>query len=109
MQKTNILIDSEQYEKISKDPMTRTERKVQKCLTKNKPLFMSAQKCKLTPHYGSPPFIYGLPKIHKPHVLLWPIVNCVGSPCYAWAGFFTQHFESIGWWYWVGGEECTTF
>ena len=29
-----------------------------------------------------PPRLYGLPKIHKPEVLLWPIVSAIGSLTY---------------------------
>jgi hypothetical protein len=75
--------------------MTSTQSKVQKLLTKHKVLFTSAQKHKLTLYHNSAPFIYGLPKIHKPGVPLHPMVNCTGTPCVALAGLLHIILSSL--------------
>ena len=46
---------------------------------------------KLKPTASKPPKLYGLPKIHKPHVPLRPIVSCIGSPPYHLA----KHVRSL--------------
>ena len=43
---------------------------------------MSIWKKHLIPTKDITPRIYGLPKIHKEGVPLWPIVNTIGSPTY---------------------------
>ena len=45
---------------------------------------------KLRPTGNQPPRIYGLPKIHKPNVLLRHIVSCIGSPTYQLSNHFTS-------------------
>jgi hypothetical protein len=35
----------------------------------------------------SKPYLYGLPKIHKPYIPLRPIVSSIDSPCYALTEF----------------------
>ena len=39
---------------------------------------------------GRTPSIYGLPKIHKPDILLWPIVLFYSSPTYELSKFLVQ-------------------
>ena len=46
---------------------------------------------KLRPTGNQPPRIYGLPKIHKPNVLLRHIVSCIGSPTYQ----LSKHITSL--------------
>ena len=46
---------------------------------------------RIRPSGSCPPRIYGLPKIHKPQVLLRPIVLCIGAPSYQ----LSKHIASI--------------
>jgi hypothetical protein len=86
----NILLDSEVYQPLARDPTAKTERKIQSLLSKYKTSFPFELKRKLTPYYSKPPHLYGLLKIHNPEIPLRPIVNSIGSPCYALAGFLSK-------------------
>ena len=44
----------------------------------------------LKPTASRPPKLYGLPKIHKPHVPLHPIISCIGFPTYHLSKYITS-------------------
>jgi hypothetical protein len=63
--------------------INKRRRKIRKLLTENKTVLPAALKHILTPYYSKLPHLYGLPNIHKPDILLRPIVSFTDSPCYA--------------------------
>jgi hypothetical protein len=85
--KFNTLLEYGVFEPLPRDLTAKMERKVQKHLSKYKTALPTDLKHKLTPYDRKPPYLYGLPKIHKPDILLRPVVSSIGSLCYALAGF----------------------
>jgi hypothetical protein len=73
----NTLLESGVNEPLPKDPTDKVWRKIQKLLSKHKTTLPIDLKHKLTP------YLYGLPKIHKPDIPLRPIVSYIGPPRYA--------------------------
>jgi hypothetical protein len=81
------LLESGVYGILHNDFTSQIEWKIRKLLTKHITVVPAALKYKLTPYRSKPPHLYGLPKIHKPDILLRPIVSSIDSPCYAVAEF----------------------
>jgi hypothetical protein len=81
------LLESGVYEPLPKDPTAEIERKIEKFLSKHKTTFLVDLKHKLTPYHSKPLHLRGLRNIHKPDIPLRPIVDSIGSPFYAVAGF----------------------
>ena len=79
-----MLDDTTTYKKL-KDPTATQETRIVRTLLQ---LHNNGEltKCiynRIRPTGSSPPpRIYGLPKIHKPHIPLRPIVSCIGAPSY---------------------------
>jgi hypothetical protein len=95
MEKLNTLFDSELYEPVQKDPTSKTERKVQKLLSKHKSGLSIELKRHLTSYHSKPPHLHGLPKIHKKNIPLRPTVSSIGCPCYTLAGFMQKIFNPL--------------
>jgi hypothetical protein len=93
--KLNTLLSLEVYEPLPKDPTAKVKRQIQKLLSKHKTALPTDLKRKLTPYHSKPPYLYGLPKIHKPDIPLRPIVSSIGSPCYALSGFLHKILSPI--------------
>jgi hypothetical protein len=100
--KLNIFLESEVYECLPEDPTAKVERKVHTLLSKHKTALPTVLKHTLTPYHSKPPHLYGLPKVHKPDILLRPMVSSTGFPCYTLAGFLhkilsplTEKWESF--------------
>ena len=79
-----MLDDTTTYKKLKKDPTATQETRIVRTLLR---LHNNGEltKCiynRIRPTGSSPPRIYGLPKIHKPHIPLRPIVSCIGAPSY---------------------------
>ncbi|XP_077490912.1 uncharacterized protein LOC144101651 [Amblyomma americanum] len=78
-----LLKDEGTYAKLARDPTAKVKKELQK-LQADVFRMVPPQKRSLyyylLCHNGSPPAIYGLPKIHKPDVLLRPIVDFTRSP-----------------------------
>ena len=86
-QKIDSLLNAPTYSRLKRDPTRKFERRVQqslKALTDRGELGPDSYR-RLNPSHTHPPYLYGLPKIHKPDVPLRPIVSTVGSPTYALA------------------------
>ncbi|GJQ69892.1 hypothetical protein Trydic_g22435 [Trypoxylus dichotomus] len=86
--KIQEIINEGKYKDLKKDPTASVESKIQRTLNKYK-LALSKQLSwqTLTPCYTKPPHLYGLPKTHKPGILLRPIVSSRNSPCHSLAKF----------------------
>jgi hypothetical protein len=69
--------------KLTMDPTNKIKRQTTSLINKSDIPEEVAKK--LIPHASAPPWLYGLPKIHKKDVPLRPIVNCIASPTYALA------------------------
>jgi hypothetical protein len=63
-----------------KQPRAKVERKVQKLLSKHITTLPADLKHKLTPYHSKPLHLYGLPKIHKPHIPLRLTESSIGFP-----------------------------
>jgi hypothetical protein len=79
--KISELISSGNYSKLNKAPATTIERKVYNTLKKYKDNITDKLRSNFTPHCSTPPHLYGLPKIYKNGIPLWPIVSSRNSPC----------------------------
>ncbi len=80
----SMLSDSKTYKKLSRDPASALERKMNSFLLslKRSGVLPSSLYYQLRSSSGKTPQFYGLPKIHKPGVPLRPIVSFVNSPTY---------------------------
>ncbi|PNF38697.1 hypothetical protein B7P43_G17587 [Cryptotermes secundus] len=73
------LLENKAYKKL-KDPTDAIERNAV-LLMKTSPI--AEEVCQqLQPQGSRPPRLYGLPKVHKPDVPLWPIASTFASPTY---------------------------
>ena len=84
------LIDNGGYNKVKKDLILKTERKLSQILGKNKDLIPQTKYRQLIQHYSKLPHIYGLPKIHKNGIPLRPIVSNRGSACHPLSHFLVE-------------------
>lgn len=76
--KFNILLEPGIYDTWSKDSTAKVERKIQKFLSENKTVPLTDPEYKLTPYHSKHPYLYGLPKVHKPDIPPRPILNDAG-------------------------------
>ena len=79
-----MMDDTTTYKKLKKDPTATQETRIVHTLLR---LHNNGEltKCiynRIRPTGSCPPRIYGLPKIHQPHILLRPIISCIGAPLY---------------------------
>lgn len=83
--KMNVLLsDTNTYKEIKKDLTLKIER-LNNEWVKNLHIggmMDTKTKYELMSHHSHCPRIYGLPKVHKPGLLLRPIVSCINSPTY---------------------------
>ena len=79
-----MLSDNRTYQKVDSDPVSTLERKLNSMLLllKKKESLSKTLYEHLRSTGGLTPFIYGLPKIHKPSIPLRPIVSFYTSPSY---------------------------
>ena len=77
-------INSSPYQLLKKDPITKIKAKTLKQLKvlKDNEFIDNKLYCYLKPTDSPAPRFYGQPKIHKPGVLIRPIVCYSGSPLY---------------------------
>ena len=71
------LFNDRAYRKLKNDPTSKTERRINEYLKRlEKNGFIMEKEYKaLSSQYATPPYIYGLPKIHKDGTSLRPIVS----------------------------------
>ena len=83
----DLLLDGDTYNKLKKNPTAKVEKKITECLKElhREEYITTEKKNLLTPQYSTSPQLYGLPKVHKEHVPLRPIVANIGSPTYCLA------------------------
>jgi len=87
-QKIRTLLEDDTYTKLRRDPTKRIETDLQKTLKElsdNGELDPLLYKHQLRPVDCRPPYLYGMPKVHKKDIPLRPIVSTIGSPTYALA------------------------
>ncbi|GJQ68059.1 hypothetical protein Trydic_g16767 [Trypoxylus dichotomus] len=78
--KIQMLLDTDHYKKLGKDPTTKVEKQIRSTIKESS--FPKEEQRRLLPSESRPPRLYGLPKIHKPGNPLRPIVSTCGSPTY---------------------------
>lgn len=80
-EKVKDLLHTDAYKPINQDPTIKIENKLQRLwrTMKNKYNMPYKEYIKVYPSGSTTPRFYGLPKIHKPHVPLRPIVAGCGS------------------------------
>ena len=88
----HMLSDEQTYSKVDKDPASSMERKLNSLLLslKKKGSLCPGTYNRLRSTGGLTPYIYGLPKIHKPDVPLRPIVSFCTSPTYQLSKFLAR-------------------
>ena len=88
-----MLSDTTTYKILPKDPTSSLQREMNAILLslRRSDHLSESQYNKLRSSAGHIPFLYALPKIHKPHVPLRPIVSFVSSPTYC----LSKHLVSI--------------
>ena len=88
----HMLSDEQTYSKVDKDPASSMERKLNSLLLslKKKGSLCPGTYDRLRSTGGLTPYIYGLPKIHKPDVPLRPIVSFCTSPTYQLSKFLAR-------------------
>ena len=88
----HMLSDTQTYSKVDKDPASSMERKLNSLLLslKKKVSLCPDTYDRLRSTGGLTPYIYGLPKIHKPDVPLRPIVSFCTSPTYQLSKFLAR-------------------
>lgn len=91
--KLNGLLDKPAYQKISKDPTGKIERKVNS-LVKPASLPLEVQKL-IVLHSFQPLRFYGLPKIHKMTVPLHPIVSSIKRPTYGLGKYLSKMLKAL--------------
>lgn len=82
--KVNQFLSSEDFTQITTNPLDRFMTKLKNTLklTHETLTLFNTNKFKLTPINPLTPFLYGLPKIHKPEVPIRPVVSYCNSPCH---------------------------
>ncbi|XP_075559022.1 uncharacterized protein LOC142590578 [Dermacentor variabilis] len=89
----DLLSEEDTYVAVQKDPTVNLQTKLQKLLSKVFKFVPPQQKHlyhRLLCTNGSAPAIYGLPKVHKPGVLLRPIVDFTRSPLHRLSVYLHQ-------------------
>ena len=83
--KIQELLDPAEYKKLNRDPTNKTLRKTNQLIELSRiPSERQREICKTD---AFPPRLYGLPKIQKDSVPLWPTVSSIGSPTYSIAKY----------------------
>ena len=80
----DLLNDTKTYEKLSRDPTPKYKKELVAILKSLKDTDSIDEKVwrQIYPTTDTPPRFYGLPKIHKAHIPLRPIVSSIGSITY---------------------------
>ena len=80
--KMDNLLQDVAYKKVKWNPTSRVEAQVSTALKECecKGYINNKKHLSLAHQFSAPPQIYGLPKIHKEGIPLWPIVAAIGSP-----------------------------
>ncbi|XP_045462556.1 uncharacterized protein LOC123672495 [Harmonia axyridis] len=94
---TELLDDSQTYEKLESDPTVRVQNKNNRFvkILLNKDLVPEPVAKKLTSNDGIFPKMYFLPKIHKTGIPMRPILSFVGSPIYELSKFIADLLKPI--------------
>lgn len=87
---TDLLTDDNTYVALKRDPTLKIEKNLQSLLAdvfQMVPPQYKSSYFRLLCHNGSTPALYGLPKIHKLHVPMRPIVDSTRSPLFRLYGY----------------------
>ena len=97
-QKMNDLLNNASYKRLKNNPTSKVEKKVAEALkvVESKGGLSTAQRKSLANKYGTPPQLYGLPKIHKKDTPLRPIVSSIDPPTYKLAKHLANVFLRQG-------------
>ena len=87
--KVSSLLQTTTYKELKRDPTVQTGKRL-KVLLKKQTGLDNIQRQVLAPTHTRAPYLYGLPKIHKPDVPLRPIVSSVDSPRHRMAKYITK-------------------
>ena len=92
-----MLGDQDNYQLMAKDPTTSLENRMNSVLLRLRREGRLSDKTyyHLRSSAAGVPHLYGLPKVHKPDVLLRPIVSFVSSPMYALSKFLASLLSPI--------------
>ena len=87
-----MLKDESTYRPVKKDPTSSLERNMNSMLLslKRSGRLPGGVYSHLRSSAGSTPQLYGLPKVHKQDIPLWPIVSFVASPTYRLSRFLAN-------------------
>ena len=93
-EKAANILDHPPFQRLEKDPTTKTEKRINdklKQLVKQKKIGQpTANHLRVSEKGTRPPLFYGSAKIHKPNVPLRPIVSTVGSATYNLSRFVSN-------------------
>ena len=96
--KMNELVNDKQtYQELKRDPTPALQRKVNnKLLTLNKLNAIDTRRYyRLRCSVPQAPKLYGVPKLHKPHTPMRPIVSHCGSPTYQLSKYLTTLLQPL--------------
>ena len=93
----SLVNDKQTYEVLKRDPTPALQRKLNnKLLTLKKIDKIDFRRYnRLRCSVLQPPKLYGLPKLHKPNIPMWPIVSFCGSPTYQLSKYLTNVLKPL--------------
>ncbi|CAK1598203.1 unnamed protein product [Parnassius mnemosyne] len=83
-QKVNDVIQGDDFELLESDPTKKFPSDIKVCIQQSSYIFPdhNVSRSSLVPMNPQAPILYGLPKIHKEHVPIRPVVSYIGAPAY---------------------------
>ncbi|CAK1596620.1 unnamed protein product [Parnassius mnemosyne] len=83
-QKVNDVIQGDDFELLESDPTKKFTSDIKLCIQQSSYVFPdhNLSRSNLVPMNPQAPILYGLPKIHKEHVPIRPVVSYIGAPAY---------------------------
>ena len=92
-----LVNDKQTYEVLTRDPTLTLQRKLKKKIfsLKQNDVIYNPQYFRLRCSVPQSPKLYGLPKLHKPNIPMWPIVSFCGSPTYELSKYLTTMLKPL--------------
>ena len=92
-----LVNDKQTYEVLTRDPTLTLQRKLKKKIfsLKQNDVIYNPQYFRLRCSVPQSPKLYGLPKLHKPNIPMWPIVSFCGSPTYELSKYLTTVLKPL--------------
>ena len=93
----SLVDDKDTYELLKKDPTPSLQRKLNSKLLalKKTDILDNYRYYRLRCSVPQTPKLYGLPKLHKPHIPMRPIVSFCGSPTYELSKYLTTILQPL--------------